>query len=241
MNSCAMIEDAPLAEEHRLLAQVGILEGLPQAEVVYVATHSATVHLGKKESFAPAEDSQSILLLLSGRVRVHEPSAGGQDLTISVVEEGTILGPTGFAPRRSRALRVEALEPSVLRVVGWEDFEDLAFRNPAVGVKTIRLLSERLDVCEGRLSDLVRKEVPARLAGLILGLSEHQGVVTGDGSRRIPDRYTHQQLGSMVGSNREAVTRAFGKLSKAGAVELRNRHIYVTDAEALNRLAETGR
>jgi hypothetical protein len=39
------------------------------------------------------------------------------------------------------------------------------FRNPKVGVKkTIRLLSERLAVCEGRLSEMIRKEVPARLA-----------------------------------------------------------------------------
>ena len=63
-----MIEDAPLAEEHCLLARVGILEELPQTEVSYVATHSATVHLGKKESFALGEDSPSILLLLRGRV-----------------------------------------------------------------------------------------------------------------------------------------------------------------------------
>jgi hypothetical protein len=68
-----------------------------------------------------------------------------------------------------------------------------------------------------------------------------QGVVTSDGSHTITFRYTHQQLASMVGSNREAVTRAFGNLRKAGAVELRNRQIYVTDAEALSRLAETGR
>ena len=237
-----MIEDAPLAEEHRLLAKVDILEGLPQAEVDYLATHSATVQLGKKESFAPDENLRSILLLSSGRVRVHEPSAGGQDLTISVVEEGTVLGQTGFAPRRSsRALSVEAFQPSVLRVVGWEDFEDLVLRYPKVGVKTIRLLSERLAACEGRFSDQVSKEVPARLASLLLGLGEHQGVVTGDGSRKIPVRYTHKQLASMVGSNREAVTRVFGRLSKAGAVELRNRQIYVTDAEALNRLAEIGR
>ncbi len=63
----------------------------------------------------------------------------------------------------------------------------------------------------------------------------------GDGSHRMLPRYTHQQLASMVESNREAVTRAFGRLRKAGAVELRNRQIYVTDAEALNRLAETER
>ena len=241
MSTGAMIEDAPPAEEHGFLAKVDILEGLPQAEVDYVVTHSATVRLDKKKSFALSEDSRRILVLLSGRVRVHEPSVGDQDLTISMVEEGTVLGQTGFAPRRSRALRVEALEPSVLSVVAWEDFEDLVLRYPKVGVKTIRLLSERLAVCEGRLSDMVRKEVPARLAGLILSLSEHQGVVTGDGNHMTPTRYTHKQLASMVGSNREAVTRALGQLRKAGAVEIRDRHIYVTDREELERYAEAGR
>jgi CRP/FNR family cyclic AMP-dependent transcriptional regulator len=124
-----------------------------------------------------------------------------------------------------------------LLVLRWEDFEELVFRNPKVGIKTLRLLSERLAVCEDRLSDMVRKEVPARLAGLILRLGEYEGLITDDGSRTIPTRYTHQQLASMVGSNREAVTGAFGKLRRAGAVELRERHIYVTDVDTLNRLA----
>ena len=115
------------------------------------------------------------------------------------------------------------------------------FRNPKVGVKTIPLLSERRAVCEGRLSEMIRKEVPARLAGLILRLSEHQGVITRDGSRRIPTRYTHNRLASMVGSNREAVTRAFRKLREAGAVEIKDRQIYVTDADALERLANAER
>ncbi len=234
----AMIEDAPLEEEHHhLLAGVDILEGLPQGEVEYVAKHSATVRLGKKESFDPGKDSRSILLLLGGRVRVHEPSAGGKDLTISVVEEGTVVGRTGLKPRRSRVLLVEALEPSVLRVVGWEDFEGLVFRNPKVGVKAISLLSERLAVCEVRLSDQVRKEVPARLASLVLGLSEHKGVFASDGSRRIPVRYTHEQLASMVGANREAVTRALGRLRREGSVEIRDRHIHVLDVDALARSA----
>ena len=233
----AMIEDAPLAEEHRLLARVDILEGLPQGEVEYVATHSATIRLGKKGSFAPGEDSRSILVLLSGRVRVHEPSAGGQDLTISVVEEGSVIGHVGFAPRRSRALRIEALESSVLRAVGWKDFEDLVLRYPKVGVKTIHLLSERLAACESRLSDQVRKEVPARLASLVLGLSEHKGDFARDGGRKVPLRFTHKQLASMVGANREAVTRALGRLRREGAVEVRNRHIRVVDVDALTRIA----
>ncbi len=111
-------------------------------------------------------------------------------------------------------------------------------RNPEVGVKTIRLLGERLSTCEDRLSGLVHKEVLARLATLVLRLSGHQGVVIGKDNRIMPTRYTHNQLASMVGpSNREALTRALGRLRKAGAVEVRNQRIHITDADALERLA----
>ena len=239
VNGLAMIEDA--SEEQPLFAGVDILEELPQSELERLATRSRSVHLAKKEDLNLGGHHRVILLLASGRVRVHEPTFRNQDLTFSVVEGATVVAQTGSKPRPSRASRVEALEPSVLRVVGWEAFEDLVLRNPKVGLKTIRLLGERLDAYEGRLSDLIRKEVPARLAGLILRLSERQGVIAGHRDRRIPARYTHQQLASMVGSNREAVTRALGVLRKAGAVETRDRQIYVRDVDALEYFAEVER
>ena len=51
-------------------------------------------------------------------------------------------------------------------------------------------------------------------------------------------RYTHQELATMVGANREAVTRALGKLRRMGAVELRARQIFVVDLETLERTAQ---
>jgi len=230
-----MIDDA-LGEEQFLLAEVDILEDLPQSELNYLATRSQIVRLSKREGLTLGDDLHGILLLVSGRVRVHEPAFRGQDLTFSVAEGGTVVGQTESALRPSRTLHVEALESSVLRTLGWEDFEDLVLRNPKVGLKTIRLLGDRLDAYEDRLSELIRKEVPARLAGLILRLGEREGAAVGDGCR-IPTRYTHQQLASMVGANREAVTRALGVLRKAGAVQTRHRQIYVTDAAALEYFA----
>jgi len=91
------------------------------------------------------------------------------------------------------------------------ELEDFVLRNPKVGLKTISLLSERLDEYQGRLVDLIRKEVPARLAGLLLRLGELEGAAAG-GDRWIPAHYTHRQLASMVGSNREALTSALGAL-----------------------------
>ncbi len=147
-----------------------------------------------------------------------------------------MFGATGFAPR-PWGMRVEALESSIVCGVRQQAFEGLVERNPTLGTRVARLLGERLIETEGRLADLARKEVPERLASQILRLVASEGVVTREGYR-ILTRYTHQQLATMIGANREAVTRAFGKLRSEGGVELRERRIFVTDQEALKRAAQ---
>ena len=57
-------------------------------------------------------------------------------------------------------------------------------------------------------------------------------------SYRIPTRYTHGQIASMIGRKRVAVTRAFTRLKEIGAVELKRRHIIVKDLAALKGLVE---
>jgi DNA-binding transcriptional ArsR family regulator len=42
----------------------------------------------------------------------------------------------------------------------------------------------------------------------------------------------------MIGSNREAVTRALKRLREEGGVEVRRRQIHILDLEALKRIAE---
>ena len=128
-----MIEGAPVKELESLLAKVDILEPLPPEEVERLALLTSSERLEVGEAIALDEDRETLLLLASGWVRVHEPSAAGPDLTISMVEEGTVVGQSGFAVRLSRALRVEALQPSTLLALGSEDFEELVFRNPKVG------------------------------------------------------------------------------------------------------------
>jgi CRP/FNR family transcriptional regulator, cyclic AMP receptor protein len=236
-----VIEGVSMEEERWPLAKVDILEPLSPEEIERLALLPASVHLGAGDAFALEEGRCALLLLTSGRVRVHEPNTAGPGLTLSIVENPTVVAQTGFAAWPRRVVLVEALEPSVLRVLEGEAFDDLVCRNPEVGVKTIRVLGERLSTCEGRLSDMVRKEVPARLASLILGLSEHQGVVPANGSRMIPTRYTHNQLASMVGSNREALTKVLGRLRRAGGVEVKDRRIHVVDVDVLTRIAGSGR
>ncbi len=68
-------------------------------------------------------------------------------------------------------------------------------------------------------------------------LVEGEGVMGSRGAR-LPTRYTHRQLGSMIGANREAVTRAMGKLHRRRIIEIRERRIHVADLETLRGAAQ---
>jgi CRP/FNR family transcriptional regulator, cyclic AMP receptor protein len=110
---------------------------------------------------------------------------------------------------------------------------------PQVGLKVMGVLSERLSLAEARMEDIALKEVPARLASFILQLIESEGVVTREGYK-IPTRYTHRQLATMIGSKRETVTKAFTLLQQAGAIELRQRRIHIRNIEVLKKVADQG-
>jgi CRP/FNR family transcriptional regulator, cyclic AMP receptor protein len=234
----AMPDGVLAGQREWLLAMVDILEAVPPEDVRALARRSTFTRLDARDAVLidPDEHAERLLLLLEGRAQVYEESDHpGQELTISVVESGTLVGATGFAPHPC-GLRVEALEPSIICGVKRRAFEELLDRNPTLGTRVASLLAGRLIETEGRFADLARKEVPERLASQILRLVESEGVVTREGYR-ILTPYTHRQLGTMIGANREAVTRAFGRLRSEGVVELRDRRIFVTDPEGLKQTA----
>ena len=159
-----------------------------------------------------------------------------REFTLEVVDAGTVFGEVAFTPHALRDAYAEAMEPSILLAMERADVEHLIREKPQVGLRMISLLSERLHYYETRMEDVTLKGVPARLASLILFLVESEGVQV-PGEIRIPTRYTHEHLGTMIGANREAVTRAFGRLQDDGALQVRRRLIYVEDVEALERAA----
>jgi len=223
-------------EARRLLSRVGFLEPLPAGELAELARRAdfSRLRAGGTVVVGPEEHAGRMLLVLVGRVQVYEAGPAGRELTLYVLEGGSFVGATGLASRGTRELRARALEPSLLCRLGRGDVEALVLGGPEAALGLALALAGRLAWMEGRWADAAAKEVKARLAGILLTLIEEEGVMT-PGGPMIPTRYTHRQLASMIGSNREAVTRAFAALRKGGGVEMRDRRVHVTDPEALRR------
>jgi CRP-like cAMP-binding protein len=227
-------------QQVELLSGVDIFEHLPKEEVRGILDEllqrNAEINLGAGEVFyTPRQPDGKLFILIKGGVRIYKMEAA-REFTLEVVNSGTVFGEVAFTDHRLRDAYAQATEPTILLAMERSDVERLILQKPTVGLRLISLLSERLHYYETRIEDVTLKGVPARLASLILFLVESEGVQV-PGEIRIPTRYTHEHLGTMIGANREAVTRAFGRLQDEGALQLRRRLIYVDDVEALERVA----
>jgi CRP-like cAMP-binding protein len=223
-------------EEVELLSRVDLFDSLSKEEISQLLDENSDVRLEEGETFyAPWEHNGELFVLKKGRMRLYR-TEGAREFTLEVVEAGTVFGEMAFTSHRLRESFARAMEPCVILVMDPAGVERLIRQKPQVGLRMISLLSERLRYYETRMEDVTLKKVPARLASLILFLVESEGVQI-PGEIRIPTRYTHEHLGTMIGANREAVTKAFGRLQDEGAVQLRRRLIYVEDVEALESVA----
>jgi CRP/FNR family cyclic AMP-dependent transcriptional regulator len=227
-----------LEEEVKMLSMVDILEPLSEEELEELARRcpDRSIEVGEF-LYTPGDPNERLFVLKRGKVRIYR-AAQEAEITLAVVDEGTVFGEMALTGQHLREAYAQAMEPSLVLSMGRADLEHFISKSPKMGLQVAQLLSERLRLYENRVADLTLKRVPARLASLLLMLSESEGVMTADKQIKIPSHYTHERLGTMIGANRVAVTRAFGYLQDQGAVEVLRRRIYLADIEALQHAAD---
>ena len=113
----------------------------------------------------------------------------------------------GRSSGRRRESYAEAPVPSRVALISTRVMNHLLGENPEMGRRLVAELSGRLHDYQQRMADVVLKTVPARLPSVLVRLFETEGVVDREGLR-IETHYTHEQLATMIGSKRVAVSPA---------------------------------
>jgi len=150
-------------EKIRLLSMVDVLEPLSEEELKEFGRRVPDTHVEQGQIFfTPGDRSEALFMLKKGRVRIYRVTPDGWEFTLAVVEAGTMFGEMALTAQRMRQAYAQATEPSDICILKNADLERLVRGNPEVGIKMIRVLSERLRQCETRLEDVTLKDVPAR-------------------------------------------------------------------------------
>ena len=227
-----------LEEKVHLLSMVDVFESLPKEELEKLALLARDASYERGEVLPePQEGGEKLYVLKEGRVQLYVNLCNKGEITLSVVEAGSIFGEIAVCGQGSEKVHARALMPSIVCTLKREILEQLIQRHPAVALAIVRMQSERLRQAEVRFAELAHKKVRARLASLLLRLGATEGIVGREGIR-LDTPYTHEQLGTMIGANREAVNRAMRELRDKGAVEVVEHRIHLRNRELLEREAE---
>ena len=193
-------------------------------------TRMSTVRKGQIV-FGPGDTDEILFLLKRGRVQLYKLSPDGRKLVLSIVEPDTFFGQMSILGQQMASTFAEAVDDSTVCIMTRDDIETLILEKPRIGLRLLEVLGSRLLATETRLEEVVFKRVPARLAGLLLRLTE------GAAEDRTVE-LSHQEIADILGVYRETVTNALDRLKATGAVEIGRRRIALTDVRQLQDLAE---
>ncbi len=182
------------------------------------------------------EDRGEVLFLLKqGRVRLYRLSLDGKALTTAIVEPGSIFGEMALVGQGMQDSFAEALEDCTIYTLNKWDVQDVLLTDPRVARRLLELVSRRLADTERKLEDFAFKNVPQRLASLLLELAN----VSRDQKEPIavPGRYTHQQLAEMIGTYRETVTKVLNDFRQQGWIQIDRGRVKLLDPAMLLEMA----
>jgi CRP-like cAMP-binding protein len=220
-----------------LLAETPILEDVAADHLPRIAPIFSARTYERGEQVLGAHDPRDrTYVIATGAARVSRTAPDGRSIAVALVDGGDVFGRLPFddAPAEER---VDALERCTVLRAAAADFERLLETEPTVALAVVAGMSRRLRASAKRLEGLAFHQVPARLARVLLDLSERYGKVTATGVR-IDVRITHGQLAELVATTRETLTKVAGWLRAEDIALLERRQIWVRDYAALEDVAE---
>jgi CRP/FNR family transcriptional regulator len=173
-----------LEKQIRLLSVVDIFGPLSDEEMEELAKRLPDTFLEEGDVlYSPKEGTERLFVLKEGRVQLYEIDESGTEITLSVIEDGNIFGEMALTGQSLEGVYVRAVSPSTVASLRRKDLEYMITNKPEVGLRLVRELAGRLRDAERRYAEVVGKDVPARLASLIVRLVDSEGVVSSDGYR----------------------------------------------------------
>jgi CRP/FNR family transcriptional regulator, cyclic AMP receptor protein len=219
------------------LSNLPLFEGVAPERVARLVSSFSAHSYDRGDVIVDASTvARQTYIMVTGAARVTHAAADGRVVALGLLDAGDLFGSLPF-DEQAAANRVDAVERCTALRIGTDDFEQLLEVEPSVAAAVIAFAHRRAHASERHLESLVLYKVPARLALLLLDLSDRYGKVTATGIR-IDLRLTHGQLADLVGTTRETLTKVAGWLRAEGVASIERRIIWIADYEALRRVAD---
>lgn len=189
-----------------------------------------------KGSFVITKNDQSstLYMLVSGRVKVSIASPEGKELALSYLEAPSYFGEMGATEPSPRAADVIATTDIEVLSIESKDLTRVFSMRPELALALMATLSHRLRDMIVRLEGMAFHDATHRVMRVMLNVAtasyESRGVPVIEG-------LTHYEIATLAGTSRETASRVISNLQRDGVVATKGRKI-VVDLFGLRDLVE---
>lgn len=182
--------------------------------------------------YRPTDESETVFVLLSGRIRLCTYTPDGKQAILAFIEPGEMFGQLGLAQSENYEDHAETMLPSTVALIPKADIDRLLLENASFSLGITKFISWRMRRIERRLRSLLFRSNRDRLVQLMLDLREQYGRPTAGGIL-LDIRLTHQELANVIGCTRESVTMMLGELQLQRHITINRKRIVIADPNKL--------
>ena len=219
------------ADVKSILRQTDLLRSASDEVLDAVATASRLrVFRRGQVVFARGDPSDTLFVVISGRVKVVVRSADGGELTLTIIQPGGVFGELGIADGGPRSADADALDECQLLLVPLETVQGICALEPPVVQALLNSTTATLRRLTEAASDLVFLDLPRRVAKVLLSLPRG-----GDGVIR--PALSQEELAHQAGGTRQSINATLRGFERRGWIEVHDRAVTIRQVPALRRFA----
>jgi CRP/FNR family cyclic AMP-dependent transcriptional regulator len=219
------------ADVKSILRRTDLLHSAPDEVIDAVATASRLrVFRRGQVVFTRGDPSDTLFVVISGRVKVVVRSADGGELTLTIIQPGGVFGELGIADGGPRSADADALDECQLLLVPLETVQGICAREPPVVQALLNSTTATLRRLTEAASDLVFLDLPRRVAKVLLSLPRGDDGV-------IRPALSQEELAHQAGGTRQSINATLRGFERRGWIEVHDRAVTIRQVRALRRFA----
>lgn len=194
--------------------------------------------------YAQNDPANNLFFLLSGRVRVFLVNLSGELKTLAIHEQGSFFGETSFFDRSNYFASAEtALDSSILQF-DRTAVQELFRVDPQISTHLLRSLGQKIRLLTFQVESMAFLNLEQRVGAMLISLFESFGNAATEKPHISRENNSHclhlivqitdEELAHLVGTRREAVTKAIVKLKNMGFLHKEKRVIHFDNIHALH-------
>lgn len=204
------------------LKSIPLFEGVAEAELRALAERTVTRSYPKQAILVTeGDESDSLYLILAGRVKVYLSDESGKELILAIKGPGQYFGEM-VLDAGPRSASVMTMEPSQFAVISGADFKNCLLKHPEIALHVITNLIRLARGLNENVKSLAMLDVYGRVARMLLDLAVEQ-----DGHMVIPEKLTQKEMANRVGASREMINRILRDLTTGGYIKVESGHITI--------------